>query len=183
MMLSNEGVVVIPDGETVLERTRLIMIRTTSRIAVSLLVPVALSVSATSLQGQEAMAEHCTASFSHESVAVQAEPVMLLATFSQEIGDIEKGMSPEESGIVVKEVKTGEKGIALYLDTRKAVAGEWKIGFKGTEGACGGVVKIEAGKEMKDVKEKQEKAVKEKEEATKEEQEKQEKKAPESGEG
>ena len=155
------------------------MIRTTSRIGFSLLVPVALTVGASGLQAQEAMAEHCTASFSHESVSVQAEPVMLIATLSQEIGDIEMGISAEKSGIVVKDVKASEKGIALYLDTSKAVAGEWKLGFKGTEGACGGTVKVGAAKEMKEVKEvkeaKEKKEVKEKEE--------QEKKAPESGEG
>jgi hypothetical protein len=128
-------------------------------------VPVALTVGTGGLQAQEAIAEHCTASFSHESVSVLAEPVMLIATLSQEIGDIKGAMSAEESGIVVKEVKASEKGIALYLDTSKAVAGEWKLGFKGTEGACGGTVKVEAAEEMK------------------EETEKQEKKAPESGEG
>jgi hypothetical protein len=69
------------------------MIRTTSRIGFSLLVPVALTVGASGLQAQEAMAEHCTASFSHESISIQAEPVMLIATLSQEIGDIEKGIS------------------------------------------------------------------------------------------
>ena len=147
------------------------MIRTTSRIALSLLVPVALTVGATGLQAQEAMAEHCTASFSQESISVQAKPVMLVATLSQEIGDIEMGMPAEESGIVVKEVKAGEKGVALYLDTSKAVAGEWKLGFKGTEGACGGTVKVEAAKEMQEKKE------------MKEKKEVKEKKAPESGEG
>ena len=150
------------------------MIKTTSRIGFSLLVPVALTVGAGGLQAQEALAEHCTASFSHESISVQAEPVMLIATLSQEIGDIENGMSAKESGIVVKEVKSSEKGIALYLDTSKAVAGEWKLGFKGTEGACGGTVKVGAAKEIKEKKEMKE---------MKEKQEKQEKKAPESGEG
>ncbi len=141
------------------------MIRTTSRIAFSLAVPVALSVGASGLQAQEALAEHCSASFSHETISIQVEPVMLMVTLSQEIGDIEMGMPAEESGIVVKEVKTSEKGIALYLDTSKAVEGEWKFGFKGTEGACGGIVKVEAAEEMKEANEKQEK------------------KAPESGEG
>jgi hypothetical protein len=150
------------------------MIRPTSRLVFSLLVPVALSVGANGLEAQEAMAEHCTASFSHESISVQAEPVMLLVSLSQEIGDIEKGMSAEKSGIVVKEVKSSEKGIALYLDTSKAVAGEWKLGFKGTEGACGGTVKVEAAKELKEMKEKKE---------MKEMKEMKEKKAPESGEG
>jgi hypothetical protein len=120
---------------------------------------------ASGLQAQEVMAEHCTASFSNESISIQAEPVMLIATLSQEIGDIENGISAEESGIVVNEVKASEKGIALYLDTSKAVAGEWKLGFKGAEGACGGTVKVEAAEEMK------------------EKTEKQEKEAPESGEG
>jgi hypothetical protein len=130
------------------------MIRTTSRIALSLLVPVGLTVGAGGLQAQEAMAELCTASFSQESISVQAEPVMLIATLSQEIGDIEKAMSAEESGIVVNEVKASEKGIAVYLDTSKAVAGEWKLGFKSAEGACGGTVKVEAAEEMKEKQEK-----------------------------
>ena len=133
------------------------MIKTTSRIAFSLVVPVALSVGASGLQAQDALAEHCSASFSHETISIQAEPVMLMVTLSQEIGDIEKGMPAEESGIVVKEVKASEKGIALFLDTSKAVEGEWKLSLTGTEGVCGGTVKVGAQEEMKETKEKQEK--------------------------
>ena len=133
------------------------MIRTISRIAFSLVVPVALTVGASSLQAQEAMAEHCGVSFSPETISIQAEPVMLMVSLSQEIGDIEKGMPAEESGIVVKEVKASEKGIALFLDTSKAVEGEGKLSFTGTEGVCGGTVKVGDEEEMKETKEKQEK--------------------------
>lgn len=135
-------------------------------VALSLLVPLALTAGSATLQAQEAMAEHCTASFSQAAIPVQSEPVMVTASLSQEIGNVESGMASEESGIVVKEVKAADEGLVLSLDTSKAVAGEWKIGFKGSEGACGGKVKVEAAKQME-----------------KQQMEKQEKKAPESGEG
>lgn len=123
------------------------MSRLTSGVAVFLLAPLALMVGSTTLVAQEAMAEHCSASFSQETIPVQAEPVMLTVTMSHEIGDLKGGMASEESGIVVKEVKTADKGMILSLDTSKAVAGEWKLGFTGSEGACDGKVKVKAAAE------------------------------------
>jgi len=125
------------------------MSRMTSGIAVSLLAPLALMVGSTTLVAQEAMAEHCSASFSQETIPVQAEPVMLTVRLSHEIGNVEAGMASEESGIVVKEVKASDEGMMLSLDTSKAAAGEWKLGFKGSEGACDGTVKIQAAEQTK----------------------------------
>jgi hypothetical protein len=123
------------------------MNRMTLGIAATLCVPLALTVGSTALEAQEAMAEHCTASFSHEAIPVQAEPVMLKVSLSHEIGDLKGGMASEESGIVVKEVKTADEGTMLSLDTSKAVAGEWKLGITGSEGACDGKVKVKAAAE------------------------------------
>ena len=123
------------------------MTRMTLGLAASLFVPLALTAGSTALEAQEAMAEHCTAAFSHETIPVQAEPVMLKVTMSHEIGDLKGGVASEESGIVVKEVKASDEGMILSLDTSKAVAGEWKLGFTGSEGACDGKVKVKAAAE------------------------------------
>ncbi len=110
----------------------------------SLLAPLALTVGSATLEAQEAMAEHCTASFSQAALPVQSEPVMVTASLSHEIGNIESGMASEESGIVVKEIKVSDEGVMLSLDTSKAAAGEWKLAFKGSEGACDGKIKVKS---------------------------------------
>ncbi len=115
-----------------------------SRFAFAAVIPLALTAGASALQAQEAMAESCTASFSAETVTIQSDPVMLTLTLSNAIGDIEHGTAAEKSGLVVTEVTSGEEGIALYLDTSKGKTGEWQLSFKGSEGACSGIIKVNA---------------------------------------
>lgn len=111
------------------------------------IVPVAavmLVFGATALQAQEPELpapepQECQIQVEPE-VAIDAEPIVVQAAYSEAIGETLRAMLEEESGVEVVTIEEGTEPLTLFLtlDTRNAEEGEWSIALEGEAGECKG---------------------------------------------
>jgi hypothetical protein len=105
----------------------------------------ALFAGPAALQAQEA--PECQVQTDLTEVPVSAEPVSLVAVYSDELGEEIAAAFAEESGVEIVEIQEDpEDGltVVLVLDTSEAAAGEWELALEGEAGRCVGEVTVVA---------------------------------------
>jgi hypothetical protein len=103
----------------------------------------ALFAGPAALQAQDA--PECQVQTDLTEVPVSAEPVSLVAVYSDELGEEIEAAFSEESGVEIVEVQEDPEGgltVVLVLDTSEAEAGEWELAIEGEAGRCVGEVTI-----------------------------------------
>lgn len=100
------------------------------------------------LQAQEA--PECEVQTDLTSVPVSAEPVSLVAVYSEALGEEVSAAFAEESGVEVVSVEQDpeeELTLLLTLDTSEAEAGDWELALESDVGRCVAEVEVVADPE------------------------------------
>jgi hypothetical protein len=122
-------------------------------VRLGLAVAVGLFATAASASAQqpaptptpEPAPEVCEVVLETASVPVDAEPVIVKAAYSQELGETVTAEIAEESGIKVVSAETDAETpltLKITLDTSAAAAGDWEFALRGDAGACAGTIAV-----------------------------------------
>lgn len=82
-------------------------------------------------------------------VAISEEPVVLVAMYSERVGESLSAALQEESGVQLLSAEVGpaEQTVSLTLNTSQALPGEWTLSLTGENGECTGTFTVAAAEE------------------------------------
>ncbi|HEX7049980.1 MAG TPA: hypothetical protein VF188_07170 [Longimicrobiales bacterium] len=121
-----------------------------SMLAVALAAVVMTAATANAQERPPIPSQQCTAALDPAEIAVQAEEVGVVATYSQDIGKTLRATIQEESGVQVLAIEPvatmlDAAGVNLTLNASQAAVGEWTITFEGENGTCAGKLRVTGG--------------------------------------
>lgn len=94
----------------------------------------------------ELRATECEVTFRPGEVGQAPEPVVVMATLSEEIGEIQETAVEPGSGVEIVQVESrSPRETRVTLGTEDARGGSWSITFTGEEGVCTGELTVRDG--------------------------------------